>query len=381
MGTMKSLRSMLFGMLCALFAVMTVASCEREPLELYYTGKAQIVINVDWKSRFGQKPAGMTILVAKLENDSIVYSDITDTKIETYDELWLNPGTYRMLIFNEYYNGFGSMAFAETKSFDRILAYAQNQPRTTEFWDVSHAYMKEPEHIGCVVDSFSVLPEMADGKPRFVYYKDEVPTEFDGVTLNETVLPMTTEMYIKVRVQGIKYMKSVVGSISGMANGFLPTQTWRRSQSGEHLLDNWKISGITYENGDSLRSVGYITTTIRTFGLPHGRELDSQRDSTSNMLSLCFTLIDGKQHVFRYPVGKMIKYRKNENGTDLSVNTEIGSYFAKTDVTLELDLVVDAPFYEETEIPNLPYAQPPGTGAFDAEVEDWGDDVDVDVPM
>jgi hypothetical protein len=178
-------------------------------------------------------------------------------------------------------------------------------------------------------------------------------------------------------------MESVIGSISGMANGFLLTQAWRRPDQGVHLLENWKMSDITYENGDTLKSVGYISTTIRTFGLPRGRELDSQRDSTSNTLSLCFTLIDGTEHVFRYPVGKMIKYRNVEVESRRAgeANDSIKGYFAKTDVTLELDLIVDAPFYEEEEVPNLPYAQPKGTGAFDAEVEDWGDDENIDVPM
>ena len=369
----------------ALIVLLALTSCKREPLELYYTGKAQVDIDVDWTTRFTDNPkdiTGMTVIIAKLESDSIIYTDITND-IFHYEDLELEPGNYKMLIFNEYFNGFGSMAFGDRKSFDKLFAAAQQQPRTTDFWDVNVSYMKEPEAIGCAVDTFTVLPEMADGEPRFVYYKDYIPTEFEGVQLKEIIDPMTTEMFIRVRVLGIKYMQSVIGSISGMANGFLLTQAWRRSEPGVHLLENWKISDVTYENGDTLKSVGYVSTTIRTFGLPHGRELDSQRDSTSNLLSLCFTLIDGTQHVFRYPVGKMIKYRTTEAQSRRAgeKNNDDMSYFAKTDVTLELDLIVDAPFYEEEEVPNLPYAQPKGTGAFDAEVEEWGDDEVVDVPM
>ena len=372
-------------LLTALIVLLALTSCKREPLELYYTGKAQVDIDVDWTTRFTDNPkdiTGMTVIIAKLESDSIIYTDITND-IFHYEDLELEPGNYKMLIFNEYFNGFGSMAFGDRKSFDKLFAAAQQQPRTTDFWDVNVSYMKEPEAIGCAVDTFTVLPEMADGEPRFVYYKDYIPTEFEGVQLKEIIDPMTTEMLIRVRVLGIKYMQSVIGSISGMANGFLLTQAWRRSEPGVHLLENWKISDVTYENGDTLKSVGYVTTTIRTFGLPHGRELDSQRDSTSNLLSLCFTLIDGTQHVFRYPVGKMIKYRTTEAQSRRAgeKNNDDMSYFAKTDVTLELDLIVDAPFYEEEEVPNLPYAQPKGTGAFDAEVEEWGDDEVVDVPM
>ena len=369
----------------ALIVLLALTSCKREPLELYYTGKAQVDIDVDWTTRFTDNPkdiTGMTVIIAKLESDSIIYTDITND-IFHYEDLELEPGNYKMLIFNEYFNGFGSMAFGDRKSFDKLFAAAQQQPRTTDFWDVNVSYMKEPEAIGCAVDTFTVLPEMADGEPRFVYYKDYIPTEFEGVQLKEIIDPMTTEMFIRVRVLGIKYMQSVIGSISGMANGFLLTQAWRRSEPGVHLLENWKISDVTYENGDTLKSVGYVSTTIRTFGLPHGRELDSQRDSTSNLLSLCFTLIDGTQHVFRYPVGKMIKYRTTEAQSRRAgeKNNDDMSYFAKTDVTLELDLIVDAPFYEDEEVPNLPYAQPKGTGAFDAEVEEWGDDEVVDVPM
>lgn len=369
----------------ALIVLLALTSCKREPLELYYTGKAQVDIDVDWTTRFTDNPkdiTGMTVIIAKLESDSIIYTDITND-IFHYEDLELEPGNYKMLIFNEYFNGFGSMAFGDRKSFDKLFAAAQQQPRTTDFWDVNVSYMKEPEAIGCAVDTFTVLPEMADGEPRFVYYKDYIPTEFEGVQLKEIIDPMTTEMFIRVRVLGIKYMQSVIGSISGMANGFLLTQAWRRSEPGVHLLENWKISDVTYENGDTLKSVGYVSTTIRTFGLPHGRELDSQRDSTSNLLSLCFTLIDGTQHVFRYPVGKMIKYRTTEAQSRRAgeKNNDDMSYFAKTDVTLELDLIVDAPFYEEEDVPNLPYAQPKGTGAFDAEVEEWGDDEVVDVPM
>lgn len=375
-------------------AILAITGCYREPLELYYTGKADIDVNVDWMTRFGVMPTGMTVLIAKLDNDSLTHSDITND-VNIYDDLELLPGTYKMLVFNEYFNGFGSMSFGERKNFTKIFAAAQQQSRTTDFWDMNVSYMKEPEAIGCVVDTFSVLKEMADGKPRFVYYKDHIPTEFESVKLNETVDPMTTEMFIKVRVLGIKYMQGVIGSISGMANGFQLSQAWRRSESGVHLLENWSVSNVKYENGDTLKSVGYISTTIRTFGLPHGKELDSQRDSTSNMLSLCFTLIDGTKHVFRYPVGKMIKYRKNgidttidngrgnksRNGNDDDTDDGFDGNFTKSDVTLELDLIVDAPFYDEDEVPSLPYAQPTGTGAFDAEVEDWGDDENVDVPM
>ena len=342
-------------------------ACDRYDIELYYTGKAYVRVNVDWETRFGETPSGMTIMLAK-DGDSITFTDISNF-VDYYD-LELEPGTYKMLIFNRTSGEFGSMRFFQMKSFNEAFAYAQQLQRTTDFWDVNVSYMREPEHIGCVVDTFTVLPEMTDGNFRFVPWRDKKEDLRETLTLDEIVDPMTTELFVRVKIIGYKYMGGIIGNISGMAEGFLLSQAWRRTQTGYHLLDSW-TSKPSPEESDSLTSVGYITANINTFGLPHGRELLSQRDSTNNMLSLCFTLIDGTQHVFRYPVGKHIKYRTaDENG-----------YFSKTDVTLELDLLLEAPFFQDHDVPNLPYAQPSGTGAFDAEVADWGDEEQVDVPM
>ena len=366
----------------ALF-LLGLCGCERYELEQYYTGKAKVHVVVDWKKLFkdpNEKPSGMTIMLAK-DGDAITYTDITNDVDSV--ELNLEPGNYKMLIFNRTIGEFGSMGFGQTRSFNDIFSYAKKQERTTDFWDVNVSYMREPENIGCAVDTFTVLPDMIDGEFRFVNWKDKVVNDTKTLRIQEVVEPMTTDMYIKVRVIGVKYMASVIGSISGMANGFLLSQAWRRPERGEHLLDSWERGSITYEGDDQSKSMAYIKTTIRTFGLPHGRELDEQREPSSNVLSLMFTLIDGKTCVFRYPVGKMIKYRTIDTDTDVpkSLRTRAGSYFNKTDVTLELDLVVDAPVYDEDELPNLPYAQPSGTGAFDADVEPWGDDEIIDIPM
>ena len=354
-----------FIVITGLVALFT--ACNRYEVELYYTGKAYVRVNVDWDTRFGEKPTGMTIMLAK-DGDSITYTDITNF-VDYYD-LELEPGTYKMLIFSHSTGEYGSMRFFQMKSFNDAFAYAQQLQRTTDYWDVNVSYMREPEHIGCAVDTFTVLPEMTDGNFRFVPWREKKGDLRETHTLNEIVDPMTTELFVRVKVLGYKYMGNILGNISGMADGFLLSQAWRRAQTGYHFLDAWTTAPAPAES-DSITSVGYISTHINTFGLPQGRELISQRDSTSNVLTLCFTLIDGTKHVFRYPVGKYIRYKTaEENG-----------YFSKTDVTLELELLLEAPFFKDLEVPNLPYAQPTGTGAFDAEVAPWGDEEDIDVPF
>ena len=374
------MRQMLLAAFCTLFAVMMIVSCHREPLELYYTGKGELCVEPDWDTLFlnsneeRRRLTGMTVAFAKSEDPTIIspYPDITNTT-DKY-EAEFGPGKYNLLVFNLSPTEYGSMNFYQMKNFDDAFVVGQPLQRTTDFWDVNANYIKDPEYIGCAVDSFEVLPDMYDGELRFVDYRKKVGDIYDMIHKRVVVRPMTTEMVIRVKVIGFKYMKSVIGNISGMANGFELTKAWRRKQTAYQLLDNWTATPAP-EESDSLHSVGYITTRINTFGLPHGRELLSQRDSTSNLLSLCFTLINDKQCLFTYPVGKDIKYKQAE------LNVSMGGSFSQADVTLELELLVITPFFQDGEVPNLPYAQPTGTGAFDAEVEDWGDDVNVDVPM
>ena len=363
---MKKLISLMAPVLLIIGATGLTTSCDRYEVELYYTGTADVSVDIDWMSRFGERPSGMTIMLAK-DGDAITFTDVTND-VDHYD-LQLEPGEYKMIIFNRTFGEFGSMRFFQTKSFNDVYAYAVQQQRTTEEWDVNVSYMREPESIGCAVDTFTVLPEMTDGNFRFVNWKDKIEGNYESLRLLEVVEPMTTELYVRVKVIGFRYMAGVVGNISGMADGFLLSQAWRRSQASYHFLDSWAIKAAPEESSED-KSVGYITTKISTFGLPHGRELPSQRLPAYNTLSLCFTLIDDTKHVFRYNVGDKIFYREKDV-------TE----FDKHDVTLELELDIAAPFYSDDEVPHLPYAQPSGTGAFDAEVQPWGDDENVDVPM
>ena len=363
---MKKIISLLAPVLLIIGMAGLTASCDRYEVERYYTGTADVSVDIDWMSRFGERPSGMTIMLAK-DGDAITFTDITND-VDHYD-LKLEPGEYKMIIMNRTFDEFGSMGFYQTKSFNDVFAYARQLQRTTEDWDVNANYKREPEAIGCAVDTFKVLPGMTDGEFRFVYWKDKIDGNYEKFKLREVVEPMATELYVRVKVIGFKYMAGVVGNISGMADGFLLSQAWRRSQQGYHFLDGWTIKAAPEESSED-KSVGYITTKIRTFGLPHGRELPTQRLPDYNMLSLCFTLIDDTKHVFRYSVGDKIYYREKDV-------TE----FDKHDVALELELDLAAPFCSDDEVPHLPYAQPSGTGAFDAEVEDWGDEEGVDVPM
>ena len=364
-----------------LFALLI--SCDREPLELYKQGDSKVTIQYIWSEYDNPMPEGIYVMYFMNGNDLTSGNLTHDLDGETNDQM--PNGTYKQMVMTNnftYYTDRENMSFYNTDDYENMMAVSRTHDITDmNAWDAGRRYLKEPLSIGVAIDSFEVKTNN-DGLVFYEYTKDA------GIdTLNQerqdTILPMTTTLTIRVKVRGLNYLKSpsdggVDGYVSGLADGFLFSQKWRRSNVGDIKLNHWRIDG--YETPSNSRradgdgyKVGWIATDIQTFGLPHGRELLHQRTPQSNFLKLHFTMIDNNTIEFNYDVGKMIHYDGDDGSLDVT--------FEKSNVSLQLDLEIDANTVGEDEIPTIPYAQPSGTGAFDAEVEDWGDDENIDVPM
>lgn len=358
-----------------------VASCYREPLELYKKGDSQVKIGYDWDFYNGEKPNGIYVMYFKNGNTLTNSYPTHDTSGETNEQM--PNGTYKQLIMTNTIQDYeGNMRFYDVDDFEKIRVMSEYYNITTsDAWDKGMRYMEEPKKLGVAVDSFEVKMDN-DGLLFYEYDK------YNGIdTLNQerqdTIWPMTTTLTIRVKVRGINYIKDpsmggVDGYITGLANGCSLSKTWRSTEVGNIKLNHWRLDG--YENsprranGDGEMQVGWVAIDVETFGLPHGRELLYQRTEQSNFIKLHFVALDGtKTKEYSYNVGKMISY-DGDDGT-------LEATFDQADVSLHLDLLIDAPYVEEDDVPIMPYSQPEGTGAFDAEVEPWGDDENVDVPM
>lgn len=353
--------------------VLLLAACQREPLELYYDGRADLKITYDWMSDYGQRPDGMTLMLAR-DGDSISYYDVTHNIDQT--DMRLKSGQYRLTVMNKTFGEYGTMNFYRRNSHNDIYAQARTYYVSSEnIWDNGRTYLEEPEKVGIGTDSFTVSTVI--DSLVFYDYRQQATPDTIHLVRNVVIHPMTTTLNVRVKVRGISYMRSMEGYVTGMADGFYLNQGWRRTEVGTIKLDKWtRISDAEARQASAADSIeantGWMTCSVETFGLPHGRELLSQRTPESNYIMLHFTLIDGRNVDFAYHVGKNIRYLGDDGTLDL---------FYQADVALELDLVIDAPFYDDDKVPLMPYTQPEGSGQFDAEVAPWGDDVEVDIPM
>ena len=375
MRTMRFMRHILLTAVCSLFAIMLIVSCHREPLELYYDGKADVQITYDWMTKYGNRPDGMTLMLAH-DSDLIDYYDVTHNIDVT--SMRVKSGEYKLTVMNNTFSEFSTVNFYNRNSHNDIQAKSKTYYVQSEnIWDNGRTYLEQPEKIGVGIDTFKVS-NVIDSL-IFYDYRDEATPDTIHLKRHVVIEPMTTTLRVRVKVRGISYMRSMEGYITGMADGFYLNQRWRTKEVGTIKLENWERD-IEYEKSnirradtiDAETNVGWMVCNVETFGLPHGRELLKDRTPQSNYIMLHFTLLDGRTIDFSYQVGRDIRYIGDDGTLE---------YFYQADVALELDLIIDAPFYDNDEVPIMPYSQPEGTGQFDAEVEPWGDDVNVDVPM
>lgn len=368
---------------CLFVLLFLTASCYREPLELYHDGKADVQITYDWMSRYHQRPDGMTMMLAR-DSDLISTYDVTHNIDQS--SLRAQSGVYKLTVMNNTFGEYSTVSFYNRNSHNDIHAKSKTYYVQSEnIWDNGRTYLEQPEKIGVGVDTFTVS-NVIDSL-IFYDYREESKVDTIHVRRHVVIDPMTTTLTVRVKVRGISYMRSMEGYVTGMADGFYLNQRWRTREVGTIKLDNFERD-LEYEKqvarradgdggdggdgGDEEENVGWMTCSVETFGLPHGRELLKDRTPESNYIMLHFTLLDGRTVDFAYQVGKNIRYEGDDGTIEI---------FYQADVALELDLVIDAPFYDDDDVPLMPYAQPEGTGQFDADVEDWGDDENVDVPM
>lgn len=331
----------------------------------------RIRLEVDWMSRFGTKPTGMTVLMPGIGGNTFQ----TSTNSVDGIELNLNTDTYPTLVYNLSPDEFGSMDFHDADSYDSIhVTLTPITMRANEDWDKNVTYLREPEDLAVALDTINITPEMTEKYSAMVRRKlsDGVPgDQIDSVmyVFKETTFPVVSKLHVYVRVLGLKNAKSVEGNITGMTNGFYLTGLHSAYGQGTHLLDQWSAH---YDKGSNRD--GYITTTISTFGLPHGTEDVNGRDSTLNYLNLNFKLVDDSTVIqYHIPVGGDFRYAENKDGQN----------YYTANVTLQLYLVIDADSRGHI-LPDLPDVTPSGGSSstgFDANVDDWEDGGTEDITM
>lgn len=354
--------------LAVIIAVVAMAACDRRPLEVIVNNTVRVDVVARWRlvyvDLYGSVPTGMTVMV--WGDDS--RTPLVETTNEDRVTLRLKEGHYRVLVYNQMEREFlPYMRFYNQTSYDNIMARNTTYQSSTD----GKTYTHYPDPIGVAIDSFTISDQMViQDTVIFMPYDDYISYGAGQEYVLEKVYefpdtpwPMTVNVYLTCRVKHRQSVRGIEASLSGLADGFYLSRIVRTTEEATIEFDPKQWTFTAY--GDDADSLGYITNSTPSFGLPYGKELLSQRDSTDNVLNLRIYLTNDSVMNLSYNVGKNLRYITPEGR-----EAEIRYREDLRNLKLEIDL---------TDVINLPIIDnATGTG-FDAIVVDWDDGGVIDV--
>lgn len=385
-NTLPSLRSFVCPII--ILAVLALSGCRRD-LWIYTDQFRQVELITDW-SDASEKPDGMTWWFMNTEEPGDNYhrtvAEVTHTWLD------LPRGTYSGVVFDYSPDEYSHQEFVGMEHIDSALVHLraaadQPSPDVQLFGDSAVAsYMEgiprnpynsemytvaaEPEIMNAdTIHDVTVVTGEEGELIRWEKrgrYAELLATQ----TLHAYPKPIVWELRVLVHVRGINYMRDVRGSVSGLTDGCWLGTLRHTSTPCLQSLDSWQRR-LESDNE------GYITTSVKTFGLPDldmpPSPLDMRNDQATRVggyfgdpnynehlrLNLRFLLRDQ---------ATVLTYHFNVGEDCITINED--------QLVVRIDIPIDYP-----GAPDLPYVDEVEGAGFDATVTPWADGGTADETM
>lgn len=364
-------------------ALMAAFACQRRPLENLESATSRVIVKCLWEVSVypdGVKPDGVSFYFFR---NGVYYSSITTSSVDSC-EVQLPVGHYKMYMINQSPEEYWRETFQNMTSFDNASA---SLTETSVRWVTrsdDEAVVENPDKLLCVgvSDEFEITQEMTEeyqyyystwknirrrnGKsttkaggsgttdPEEAYYEERI----QYYTIRIPVYPKNTvsQLWVTIYAGNIGVLQSMRAFNSGMARTWELTKETTASERAIQLINStqWEL---TYD--DRPRGIGHVDGIITTFGLPDGELPSAARDSTLNVSAL---LVDNATVAnYTFNVGDKMQVLEPNPGYRHLYRLVFGS--------------------AEDPIITFPEVRPEGGGGFTAGVEDWEDEIEVEMKL
>lgn len=363
--------------LVGFIALVAFASCERRELTYDYYPYCDVTIAVDWSTAFpaAEKPKGMSIWsYPKKGGEPIVDQSNNVDQID----IALREGTYDIVVFNQIPSDFGTLGFRGIDKLESLEVYAVEEQLVSKWYtskaDEGEHILRQPEKFAVIVYRDFVVTEDMVEDTRATRFKAKSETASETTKaetkshLSLTPRRVTYDAKINIRVKGIHNLRSVRAAVSNMAEGYEINNNRGNITPATHIITESTKQGSYGE--------GVVSMTYTTFGLMGDKDNPSYASTD-------FEYWKGKLHL-----EVLLVDNKTVKEFDFDLDDSIVKIIEKKagDGTplIELELLINGDLLDEKVPPiALPDVKPEGgsAGGFSAEVDDWGDEEIVDIPI
>ncbi len=347
----------IFYTLSRVLLLLCFVSCTHDELCYHHPHDARVRMDVDWSKFVEETPTGMTVMVYPQDGGKALTQHTNTTSHAIFA---LPVGTYHSIVYNQSPSEYGSLSFRGMDKLETAEVYAN--PTDSRWYtsrgDEDGRVVTEPEWVGTDwVKDMTVTPEMVektgeDNLAQFSISRGRADNSFLIGSLTPQNIVYTIN--VKVHIDGIYNLRSARASLTGLAEGYWLGKGKATTSKVTQLLEDWKM---TIDPVDPTK--GIIETKITCFGLPDGH----QGTAEENELVLSLLLVDNKT-ILDFPFYV---------GDDFEAHLE-------EDVQLQLKLALNLELTITTPLPDVK-PEGSGDGGFNAKVDDWGDEENIDINM
>lgn len=320
---------------------MLVACSHREQV---YSLETEIMISADW-SRSGlnekEQDYGATTVFYPTDGSSPIMVLMGD---RTYKTVYLKEGRYDVVLFNRSFDDFGNLGFRGEDAYRTLEAHATNVV-TKNVPSTEIIIMDSPDELAAdCMESFEVTPGMSGNYSSGMtnWGSKKIDGSKNGCQLCFLPQKLTQKITVKIRIKGMNNIRNATCKLDGIAESvFLASgQISEKTVAQEFCLGN-----PVYNSGSA--TDGTLSASISVFGF------DAE---ISHNLHLRAELVDGKTTF-------------EESFDDLKI-----SQLEEGDGRMSIFIDMTC----EKKVPNVKVE---GSSGFDANVDDWEDEVNSDIDI
>ena len=370
--------------LAAVFSVILFAvSCDKDidfgfkDLCFYHPHTAPVKVKIDWSHfRHLEKPTGMSVYLwsryNEKKNKTFLTHDLNSLNLN------LEKGLYDAFVYNQSEDEYATIEFHNLNDFDKAEArviQVKSNWLNTKLPNTKVGAEPEWLAIDCVRD-IDVTEEMvARAEAEYLATLPEANKQMqqqkstrEATKTENEVGPLVPKSIIKnvdiyVHLENLIYLRSALGAVGDMAEGCYIATRQPTERRVTHTMGSWGIVYGQTSSGAINMMKGAIKVSLSTFGLPAGHT----GNPDDNNLYIRLLLVDNATILEKnFPIGDLLA----------GLNEYDGSLLDEDGVPIWPEVHV----YWPEPLPEVE-AVGAGSGGFDVNVDDWGEEITTILPL
>lgn len=324
----------------------------------------KVRLDIDW-DKSGIELDDMTGMTAIFyPTDGSARSQFLSNKV-TGKEISLKAGIYNVVVFNQAAEDFSYFTIEGQDQYATLRITMKERGSDWYKPGEGECVGHEPEPFAvALTQGFEVTEAMV------------LASRIEGKVFSFACEPkaVTYGTKLSVHIKGLYNIKEARGSIQNMAHTYWITE---QKAGTDGITFCFTMSDKKYDEGST--SDGILSGTFYSFGPPEA----ATKATTANILNLSILLVDGKTIISKtYNVTKQIEASKPvPPSTDPSQGPSPEQKEPEIIIGGGTSDDPDSPDDQPIELPDVKPEESGGQGGFDASVDEWGDETNIEIPV